>query len=82
MGLANATFERHDLAELDKVRAYDVMVTIRRQARRRASYPDIYRALRDPVVCCVVVKASSQLEDNVGVPLSTCYNPTSLMCTA
>lgn len=83
LGLANATFERHDLAELDKVGAYDVITVfdaIHDQAQPARVLQNIYRALRPGGVLLMVdIKASSQLEDNVGVPLSTYLYTTSLM---
>lgn len=83
LGLANATFERHDLAELDKVGAYDVITVfdaIHDQAQPARVLQNIYRALRPGGVLLLVdIKASSQLEDNVGVPLSTYLYTTSLM---
>ncbi|QUR68057.1 class I SAM-dependent methyltransferase [Mycobacterium spongiae] len=75
LGLGNATFERADLTQLDKVEVYDVITTfdaIHDQAQPARVLENIYRALRPAGVFLMVdVKASSRLEDNVGVPMST-----------
>jgi 2-polyprenyl-3-methyl-5-hydroxy-6-metoxy-1,4-benzoquinol methylase len=82
-GLANATFECDNLAELDKVAAYDVITTfdaIHDQAQPVRVLENIYRALRPGGVYLMVdIKASSRLEDNVGVPLRTYLYTTSMM---
>lgn len=82
-GLSNAAFESHDLPELDKVEAYDVITVfdaIHDQARPARVLENIYRALRPGGVLLMAdIKASSQLEDNVGVPMSTYLYTTSLM---
>ena len=87
LGLANATFESHNLPELDnipeKVAAYDVITVfdaIHDQAHPARVLENIYRALRPGGVLLMAdVKASSQLEDNVGVPMSTYLYTTSMM---
>jgi SAM-dependent methyltransferase len=83
LGLANVTFERDNLAELDKVVAYDVITTfdaIHDQAQPARVLENIYRALRPGGVFLMVdIKASSRLEDNVGVPLRTYLYTTSMM---
>ncbi len=83
LGLANATFESHNLPELDKVAAYDVITVfdaIHDQAHPARVLENIYRALRPGGVLLMAdIKASSQLEDNVGVPMSTYLYTTSLM---
>ncbi|ORB82988.1 methyltransferase [Mycobacterium kansasii] len=87
LGLNNAAFERHDLAHLDEVTekaaAYDVITafdTIHDQAHPARVLANIHRALRPGGVLLMVdIKASSRLEDNVGVPLSTYLYTTSMM---
>jgi 2-polyprenyl-3-methyl-5-hydroxy-6-metoxy-1,4-benzoquinol methylase len=83
LGLTNATFECHDLTQLDKVAAYDVITTfdaIHDQAQPARVLENIYRALRPGGVFLMVdIKASSRLEDNVGVPLSTHFYTISMM---
>jgi SAM-dependent methyltransferase len=83
LGLANATFEGHDLPKLDKVAVYDVITafdSIHDQAQPARVLENIYRALRPGGVLLMVdVKASSRLEENVGVPMSTFFYTTSLM---
>lgn len=74
LGLANATFLRRDLAELDMAYAYDVITVfdaIHDQAQPARVLANIHRALRPGGVLLMVdIKASSRLEDNIGVPLS------------
>lgn len=74
LGLTNATFERQDVAQLDKPAAYDVITVfdaIHDQAQPARVLSNIYRALRPRGVFLMVdIKGSSHLEDNVGVPLS------------
>lgn len=83
LGLHNATFERHDLAHLDKLGSYDVITafdTIHDQAQPARVLANIHRALRPGGVLLMVdIKASSRLEDNIGVPLSTYLYATSMM---
>jgi SAM-dependent methyltransferase len=83
LGLGNAKFERHNLTELDKVAVYDVITVfdaIHDQAQPARVLENIYRALRPGGVLLMAdVKASSRLEDNVGVPMSTYLYATSLM---
>ena len=72
-GLSNATFLQADVANLDAVETYDVITVfdaIHDQAQPAEVLDNIYRALRPGGVLLMVdIKASSQLEDNVGVPL-------------
>jgi 2-polyprenyl-3-methyl-5-hydroxy-6-metoxy-1,4-benzoquinol methylase len=83
LGLTNANFESHNLTELDKFDAYDVITVfdaIHDQAQPARVLENIYRALRPGGVFLMAdVKASSRLEDNVGVPMSTYMYATSLM---
>ena len=83
MGLANTTFESHNLAELDKADAYDVITVfdaIHDQAQPARVLENIHRALRPGGVLLMAdIKASSRLEDNVDVPMSTYLYTTSLM---
>jgi 2-polyprenyl-3-methyl-5-hydroxy-6-metoxy-1,4-benzoquinol methylase len=83
LGLANATFESHNLPELDKLEAYDVITVfdaIHDQAQPARVLENIYRALRTRGVLLMAdIKASSRLEHNVGVPMSTYLYTTSLM---
>lgn len=83
LGLSNASFESHNLAQLDKSDAYDVITVfdaIHDQAQPARVLENIYRALRPGGVLLMAdIKASSRLEDNVGVPMSTYLYTTSLM---
>ncbi|MDD4867313.1 MAG: class I SAM-dependent methyltransferase [Mycobacterium sp.] len=83
LGLANASFESHNLAELDKAAAYDVITVfdaIHDQAHPARVLQNIHRALRPGGVLLMAdIKASSRLEDNVHVPMSTFLYTTSLM---
>ncbi|MGO9385391.1 MAG: class I SAM-dependent methyltransferase [Mycobacterium sp.] len=86
LGLTNASFESHNLAQLDAVsknEAYDVIMVfdaIHDQAHPARVLQNIYRALRPGGVFLMAdIKASSRLEDNVGVPMSTYLYTTSLM---
>ncbi|OBK98997.1 methyltransferase [Mycobacterium sp. 1245499.0] len=85
-GLANAAFESHNLADLDKASkkdAYDVITVfdaIHDQAQPARVLENIYRALRPGGVLLMAdIKASSRLEENIGVPMSTYLYTTSLM---
>jgi SAM-dependent methyltransferase len=83
LGLTNANFESHNLTELDKFDVYDVITVfdaVHDQAQPARVLENIYRALRPGGVFLMAdVKASSRLEDNVGVPMSTYMYATSLM---
>ncbi|HET7667737.1 MAG TPA: class I SAM-dependent methyltransferase [Mycobacterium sp.] len=72
-GLTNATFKQADVANLDLAEAYDVITVfdaIHDQAQPAQVLHNIYRALRPGGTLLMVdIKASSQLEDNIGVPL-------------
>ncbi|TMS50098.1 class I SAM-dependent methyltransferase [Mycobacterium sp. DBP42] len=75
LDLPNARFERGDLAELDMTDAYDVITVfdaIHDQAHPARVLANIHRALRPGGTFLMVdIKASSQLEDNVGVPFAS-----------
>jgi 2-polyprenyl-3-methyl-5-hydroxy-6-metoxy-1,4-benzoquinol methylase len=75
LGLNNATFVAKDVATLEASEAYDAITVfdaIHDQAQPAKVLENIYRALRPGGVLLMVdVKASTQLEDNVGVPLAT-----------
>jgi 2-polyprenyl-3-methyl-5-hydroxy-6-metoxy-1,4-benzoquinol methylase len=86
LGLTNASFERQNLAQLDaasKKDIYDVITVfdaIHDQAQPARVLQNIHRALRPGGVFLMAdVKASSRLEDNVGVPMRTYMYTTSLM---
>lgn len=90
LGLTNASFESHDLSRLDeapekasKIEAYDVITafdTIHDQAQPARVLANIYRAMRPGGVLLMAdIRASSRLEDNVGVPMSTYLYTVSLM---
>jgi 2-polyprenyl-3-methyl-5-hydroxy-6-metoxy-1,4-benzoquinol methylase len=83
IGLTNATFESHNLAELDKAEAYDVITVfdaIHDQGQPARVLENIHRALRPGGVLLMAdIKASSRLEDNIGEPMSTYLYATSLM---
>lgn len=83
LGLSNVTFESHDLPTLDKEAVYDVIVVfdaIHDQAHPARVLENIHRALRPGGVFLMAdVKASSRLEDNVDVPMSTYLYTVSLM---
>jgi 2-polyprenyl-3-methyl-5-hydroxy-6-metoxy-1,4-benzoquinol methylase len=83
LGLTNASFESHDLSRLQKSAAYDVITafdTIHDQAQPAAVLANIHRALRPGGVLLMAdIRASSRLEDNVGVPMSTYVYTVSLM---
>ncbi len=83
LGLANATFQQADVAALAATDAFDVITVfdaIHDQARPDQVLANIYRALRPGGVFLMVdIKASSQLEDNIGVPLRTYFYTASVM---
>lgn len=74
LGMTNATFVRHDVARLDATEAYDAITafdTIHDQAQPARVLRNIFRALRPGGVFLMVdIKASSRLQDNIGVPFA------------
>jgi SAM-dependent methyltransferase len=74
MGLQNAQFVAADVATLDVADAYDVITVfdaIHDQAQPALVLANIHRALRPGGVFLMVdIKASSRLEENVGVPMA------------
>lgn len=82
-GVTNASFVAADLAALDQAAAYDVITAfdaIHDQAQPARVLENIYRALKPGGVLVMAdVKASSRLEDNVGVAMSTYRYTVSLM---
>ena len=83
LGLTNAAFESHNLTELDKTDAYDVITVfdaIHDQAQPARVLENIYRALRPGGVFLMAdIKASSRLEENIDIPMSTYLYTVSLM---
>ncbi|OBK27457.1 methyltransferase [Mycobacterium asiaticum] len=83
LGLTNSLFESHDLTQLAKVDAYDVVTafdSIHDQAHPARVLENIYCALRPGGVLLMAdVKASSRLEENMGRPMATYLYATSLM---
>jgi SAM-dependent methyltransferase len=84
-GLTNATFVAQDVAALDVTETYDAITVfdaIHDQAQPAKVLENIYRALRPGGVLLMVdVKASSQLEDNAGVPFAAyLYTVSTLHC--
>lgn len=82
-GLANAAFESRDLTTFDRACAYDLVTAfdaIHDQAQPARVLANIYRSLRPGGVLVMAdAKASSRLEDNVGVPTNTYRFTVSLM---
>lgn len=82
-GLTNAAFESHDLTTFDRARAYDLVTAfdaIHDQAQPARVLENIYRSLRPGGILLMAdAKASSRLEDNVGVPTNTYRYTVSLM---
>jgi 2-polyprenyl-3-methyl-5-hydroxy-6-metoxy-1,4-benzoquinol methylase len=85
LGLTNTSFEQHDVAQLDITDAYDVITAfdaIHDQAHPAQVLANIYRALRPGGVFLMVdIKASSRVEDNVGVPFASyLYTVSTMHC--
>jgi len=84
-GLSNATFVAKDVAALDEVETYDVITAfdaIHDQAHPAQVLANIYRALRPGGIFLMVdIKASSHVEDNVGVPFASyMYTVSTMHC--
>ena len=75
LGLTNATFVAADVTNLDSAETYYVITVfdaIHDQAQPARVLDNIYRALRPGGVFLMVdIKASSNLEDNIGAPLAS-----------
>ncbi len=85
LGLTNATFVAQDVAALDASETYDAITVfdaIHDQAQPAKVLENIYRALRPGGVLVMVdIKASTHLQDNVGVPLATyLYTVSTMHC--
>jgi 2-polyprenyl-3-methyl-5-hydroxy-6-metoxy-1,4-benzoquinol methylase len=85
LGLTNATFQHQDVADVDITGAFDVVTAfdaIHDQAHPDRVLRNVFRALRPGGVFLMVdIKASSRLEDNVGVPLATyIYTVSTMHC--
>ena len=85
LGLTNATFVAKDVAALDASETYDVITVfdaIHDQAQPAKVLENIYRALRPGGVLLMVdIKASTRLEENIGVPLATyLYTVSTMHC--
>lgn len=84
-GLTNATFVAKDVTTLDETETYDVITVfdaIHDQAHPAQVLANIYRALRPGGVFLMVdIKASSQVEDNIGVPFAAyLYTVSTMHC--
>jgi ubiquinone/menaquinone biosynthesis C-methylase UbiE len=84
-GLTNTSFVQHDVATLDVADAYDVITAfdaIHDQAHPAQVLANVYRALRPGGVFLMVdIKASSRVEDNVGVPFASyLYTVSTMHC--
>ncbi|ULE32014.1 class I SAM-dependent methyltransferase [Mycobacterium sp. IDR2000157661] len=85
LGLTNATFVAKDVAQLDATETYDVITAfdaIHDQAQPARVLENIQRALRPGGVFLMVdIKASSNVEDNVGVPFASyLYTVSTMHC--
>lgn len=82
-GSTNATFESHDLTAFDRAAVYDVVTAfdaIHDQAQPARVLTNIYRSLRPGGILLMAdAKASSRLEENIGVPTNTYRYTVSLM---
>ncbi len=84
-GLSNAAFEARDVADFDATDAYDVITAfdaIHDQAQPAVVLRNIHRALRPGGTFLMVdIKASSRLEDNIGVPFAAyLYTVSTMHC--
>jgi SAM-dependent methyltransferase len=85
LGLTNTSFVQHDVATLEIADAYDVITAfdaIHDQAHPAQVLANIYRALRPGGVFLMVdIKASSRVEDNIGVPFAPyIYTASTMHC--
>ena len=85
LGLTNATFRAADVARLEDTDTFDVITafdSIHDQAHPATVLANIHRALRPGGVFLMVdIKASSHLEDNVGVPFASyLYTVSTMHC--
>ena len=85
LGLTNAAFVARDVAQLDATETYDVITAfdaIHDQAQPALVLENIYRALRPGGVFLMVdIKASSNVEDNIGVPFASyLYTVSTMHC--
>jgi SAM-dependent methyltransferase len=85
LGLTNATFEAVDVAGYDATEAFDVITAfdaVHDQAHPGQVLANIYRALRPGGIFLMVdIKASSRLEDNIGVPFASyLYTVSTMHC--
>jgi 2-polyprenyl-3-methyl-5-hydroxy-6-metoxy-1,4-benzoquinol methylase len=75
LGLKNAAFDAKDVANLDAAESYDVITVfdaIHDQAQPAEVLQNIHQALRPGGTLLMVdVKASSEVQDNIGAPLAT-----------
>ena len=75
LGLNNAAFAAKDVANLDAAESYDVITVfdaIHDQAQPAKVLQNIHRALRPGGTLLMVdIKASSEVEDNIGAPMAT-----------
>ncbi|AGB24250.1 methylase involved in ubiquinone/menaquinone biosynthesis [Mycobacterium sp. JS623] len=84
-GLTNAAFVAKDVTALDETETYDAITVfdaIHDQAHPAQVLSNIYRALRPGGVFLMVdIKASSQVEDNIGVPFAAyLYTVSTMHC--
>jgi SAM-dependent methyltransferase len=85
LGLTNARFEAADVARFDATEAYDVITAfdaIHDQAKPAQVLRNIHRALRPGGTFLMVdIKASSAVENNVGVPFASyLYTVSTMHC--
>jgi SAM-dependent methyltransferase len=85
LGLSNVSFVAKDVANLDLTDAYDVITAfdaIHDQAHPAEVLANIYRALRSGGIFLMVdIKASSRVEDNIGVPFASyLYTVSTMHC--
>ena len=85
LGLKNVTFESADVAEDRRTDAFDVITAfdaVHDQAHPGQVLANIHRALRPGGVFLMVdIKASSRLEDNIGVPFASyLYTVSTMHC--